>query len=246
MPEKQLQNQSGQSDQGQADNQAPQPDYKAMYEELQKKQIDLNKGIAKYRDEAQRAKEEFEKLKEEFEDLKSKIEFEADGEDVKIHPEDEKKLEVWAQKKGLITRSELEAEKATLQQEQQKTLEAQAVEEFLNKYPQYDTDENWEKIRQLFALYRTPTSLQGYRILLERIHKELSGAKSSEDAYSKAKAELQAKGRLTLGGGSQSSGKETREEQIERLRQRYPNLNRDQIEAQLFELENLYRERQKK
>ena len=61
--------------------------------------------------------------------------------------------------------------------------------------------------------------------------------KAERDAGGKVRADLKAKGRLALGGGFQGSSE--KDEDVERLHQRYPSLSTDQIKDRLKEIENL-------
>lgn len=216
-----------------------------------KTQIDnLNQGIATYRDETKSSKEEIKSLKEtneslskDFNDLKTSLENPEDNEEKEIvlNPEDEKKLESWAKNKGFVSKDELAVEKQKINLEAIKSYENQAVGEFLEKHPEYDTDENWQKILSEFSMYRQPVSVDGYRKLLNKIHDGLSGnvTKARQDGKTQVKIEEHNKGRLSLGGGNQSSGNENNQD-IDNLQKRYPNLSREQIEDRLSEIGSLY------
>lgn len=211
------------------------------FAKLQEQVGNLNKGIASYRDESKSLKEKNEELSRELESLKSKVEeTEEEGdEEVPLNPEDEKKLEAWAHKKGFVSQQELVAERQKLQLESIKSYENQAVSEFITKHPEYDTDESWQKVLSEFQMYRQPTSVDGYRKLLDRIHKDLSGgvSKAREEGRTREKIESSLKGRLSLGGGPQGGG--GADEEIEKLSKRYPNLSREQIEERLSEIRSL-------
>lgn len=211
-------------------------------EELQSQIANLNKGIAKYRDEAQQARDEAKAAKQAVEKIAS--DEDDDDEDLELTKEDQKKLEVWAKKKGLVTKEEFETERNRLYTNSIKSMESQAVSEFLEKYPEYDTDNKWEEVLKLYNEYKTPSSLQGFRTILGKIHKELTGGKTKEDAKAEAKAEIHTRSRLGLGRGA--TGGVSENDTVETLRQKYPNLSKDQIEARMSEIKSLYPEKDKK
>lgn len=203
----------------------------------------LNKGIAAIRDDAKASKEAAaeatkaatlatEKLAE-FEKLNDKKD---DG--VVLTLEEEKKLEAYAKKHGLVGKADLDAERARVQGEAIKAHENQAVEEFLAKHPEYDADEKWKAVMTEFALYRQPTTKAAYSALLERIHKDLSGD-TTKDAQAKARAEIINRNKLGLGGKSQGGTEDEAEAELDRLAKRYPNLTRDQILERLVEIKKL-------
>lgn len=202
----------------------------------------LNKGIASYRDEVTTWKSKAETLEGRLSKLEEKIEFEAeDDPDLQLAPEDQKKLDEWTKKKGFVTKEEFEAEKSRIQADAMKSIENTAVSEFLEKHKEYDDDVEWAKVQAEFNLYKTPTSLDSYRKLLNKIHNDLNGntSKAKEDGKAQARAELITKGRLSLGGGSQGgSGNDGID--VETLQKRYPNLSRDQIEEKLSEIRSLF------
>lgn len=208
---------------------------------LQDQITNLNKGIASVRDENGVFKSQNAQLQRELEEFKSKIDFEAEEEEnVQLNPDDQKKLEKWAADHGFVTKEEFNAEKLRIQQESLQSIEKSAVSEFLEKHKEYDKDEEWAKVQAEFQLYKTPTTLEGYKKLLNKIHSELTGgtSKAREDGKALARAELHAKGRLSLGGGSQ--GGSDKGPDIESLQKKYPNLSREQIEERLSDIGSLY------
>jgi hypothetical protein len=207
-------------------------------------QIDnLNQGIASTRDENKNLKSNYDKLQGDYDTLKTSIESSKEEpiEEIVLNPEDEKRLEAWAKQKGFVSKEDLSVERQKMNLDTIKSYESQAVSEFLEKHKEYDTDENWQKILSEFSLYRQPTSLDGYRKLLNKIHQGLSGGitKGIEEGRSKAKIEEIQKGRLSLGGGHQGSALNN-EQDIENLQKRYPNLSREQILERLSEIGSLY------
>jgi len=219
-------------------------------EGLQEQITNLNKGIATYRDESQASKtavnEATRKIDQLTKDLEDAKQFKQDDDDdnrkkeVKLNPKDQEKLDSWAKENGFVTKAEMDAQKAEIFNTSLKNVENQAVDEFLKAYPKYDKDEEWAKVKDQFDLYKTPNSLSGYRQLLAKIHKELN---PGDDGAAKARAEIDLKKRLGLGGGSQKS--EDGSETIESLQTKYPRLSRDQIETRLKEINAIYKDKKK-
>lgn len=211
-----------------------------------KAQVDnLNKGLASTRDSEKGSKEEVAKTKAELDATKAKLAeaeksvLEKKSPEIKLSTEEEKKFEALMKEKGLVTKSELDAERAKVFNESLKGMENQAVTEFLEKHKEYDDDKEWKKVEAEFALYRTPTTLQGFKSLLNRIHSDLS-KDSEKTAEAKARAEIISKSRLGLGGGSQKTGDEGSAKDIADLHKRYPNLSPEQIENRLLEIQKMY------
>lgn len=216
----------------------------AEFGKLQTQVENLNKGIATYRDSANDYKSKYESLHKEVEDLKkAKAPKE---EKVALDPEDEKRLEAWAKSKGFVSKEEMDKERQNLQRDNIKQAETQAVQTFLEKFPEYDDDGKWTQIMSEFQLYRTPTTTDGYLKLLNKIKSGLEGdtGKARKDGEAKAKADMAAKSRLSLGGRSQQKSSQD-DATVESLQEKYPNLSRDQIEAKLAEINDLYPEDKK-
>lgn len=222
-------------------------------EALQQQVENLNKGIAKYRDDAKTYGEVSETAKREAAEAKAKVaELEkiiaeaTTPEDkekipVQLNPKDQEKLEAWAKAQGFVTKKEMDEEKARMFNESIRSVESQAIDEFLKSHPEYDNAEKWTEVTKEFAQYRQPTSITGYRQVLAKIHKELKG---SDDAAMRARAEAENRKRLGLGGGSQGGAEE--DTTLEDLMERYPNLSREQIESRLEEINQVASERAKK
>lgn len=219
-------------------------------ESLSEQIENLNKGVAKYRDEASSAKKEAEAAKleakaakEEAAGVKSAIEGAKDEDDaeVKLTPSDQKKLDSWAKAQGYVTKEEMEKQSQRMYADSLKTIESQAVDEFLKANPDLNNDEEWKKIGEQFALYKQPTTLAGYRQVLNKIQKELYG---SEDTAAKARAQIETRKRLALGGGNQKAGDE--ESVIDDYAEKYPHLSREQIQSRLKEINDLAEARAKK
>lgn len=216
-------------------------------EKLQEQIDNLNKGIATYRDDASNSKAavaakeaELTQVRKDLEEAKkARNDDDDDGKkrEVKLNPQDQEKLDAWAKENGFVTKKEMEDQKLEIFNASIKNIEGQAIDEFLKQHPQYDKDEEWAKVKEQFELYKTPQSLSGYRQLLNKIHKELY----PEDAAAKARAELETKNRLGLGGRTQKS--EGGEETIESLQAKYPRLSRDQIETRLKEIKAIYKDK---
>jgi len=214
-------------------------------ESLQKQIENLNKGIATYRTDAKKAQEEtstfrakIEELEKTLTDKKKDID---DTSDTPISKEDQKRLESWAKQQGFATKAELEAEKNRLQIDSIKAVESQAIDEFIEKHPEYDKDENWDELKAEFSQYKQPTTLVAYRNLLTKIHKQLN---PSDDGSAKARAEIETRKRLGLSKGSQASNEG--EMTIEKLQDKYPRLSKEQIESRLSEIQALYPKKSKK
>ena len=220
-------------------------------ESLSEQIENLNKGIGKYRDdavtaakEAAEAKADAKSAREEAASVKKAIEESKDSdddEDIKLSPADQKKLDAWAKSKGYVTKEEAEQKQNQLQADSLKTIESTAVDEFLKSHPTINNDDEWKKIAAEFNLYKQPTSLTGYRQLLNKIYKELYGG---EEKTARARAEIENRKRLSLGGGSQKE--EDHEAVIEQYIEKYPNLSREQIESRLEEINQLAEDRAKK
>lgn len=214
-------------------------------EKLQEQIENLNKGIATYRDESKESKAAVAAKEAEIEKLKSDLaKATEDDEDkkkeVKLNPKDQEKLDAWAKEHGFVTKAEMEAQKAEIYSASLKSIENQAVDEFLKTHPIYDKEEEWAKVKDQFSLYKIPTTLSGYRQLLNKIHKELN---PGDDGAARARAEIETRKRLGLGGGSQKTGDDT--ETIETLQLKYPRLSRSQIESRLTELKAIYKDKKK-
>jgi outer membrane murein-binding lipoprotein Lpp len=110
----------------------------------------LEKGIASTRNEAKTAKAEAAKATEQATQALTKlaeIEKIQDKKDdgVTLTPEEEKKLAAYAQKHGLVSKADLEAERSQASADTIKGYENQAVAEFLEKHPEYDDDDKWKR-----------------------------------------------------------------------------------------------------
>lgn len=210
-------------------------------EKLTEQIENLNKGIAKYRDDAktygevsETAKKEAAEAKAEVERLKKIIEEASDLDEKpvpKLNDEDQKRLEAWAKAQGFVTKKEMDEEKARMFNESIRSVENTAISEFLESHPEYDDKEMWDKVTKEFAQYRQPTSITGYRQVLSKIHKELKG---STDAAARARVDAENRKRLGLGGGP--TGGTEQDTTLEDLMERYPNLSREQIESRLEEI----------
>ncbi len=212
--------------------------------DLEKKHSDLNQGIAKYRDEAQKYQKQAGDLETTVQELKDKIEGMKGtevGDEVELSTEDRAKLEAWAKNQGFVTKTELAQRQSQEDITKQQELEGQAVAEFLKDNPEFDTKEDWEKIKKEFSdFYRTPTTLAGYKKILNKIVETLSGSDAERRGGDKVRAALANKSRLSLGGGSQKSGSDKNENALEDLQKKYPNLSREEIEFRLKEIDSLY------
>ena len=225
----------------------------ATLEEVNAKLADLTKGIASYRDTAQKAessaaeakaeaaaaKKEAADAKAESEDLRNSKKY---NKEPQLNPEDQARLEAWAKKQGFVTKAEMEAQRVSLLNESVKGAETTAVEEFLENHPEYSESDKWEAVKKQFEQYKQPTSLTGYRNILSRIHKDLS---QKDDIASELRAREEQKKRLGLGGkGANEDG--DGDVTMEKMRQRYPNLSEETITQRLIEINELAGDRAKK
>jgi len=203
----------------------------------------LTKGIASYRDEAKAATAAAKAASEAATQASAKLAefqglFEKKEKGVELSDAEEKKLAAYAQKHGLVSKADLDKDRAQAFQGQVKAFEDQAVAEFLESHPEYDDDDKWKEVMTEFGLYRQPTTLASYRNLLQRIHTDLSGVEA-KDAEGKARAAIINRSKLSLGGGGATAGADEAEAKIDSLHKRYPHLSRDQIVERLSEIESL-------
>lgn len=208
-------------------------------EELQKQIENLNKGIATYRGEAKTALERAEQAEATAKSLQEALGKNKDADDEELpelSPQDAKRLEAWAKKQGFATKDEILQERQRIQGETLKNIEAQAIDEFVKQHPEYEEDENWNKLKAEFSQFKTPSDIVGFRKILSKIHKDLNPG--DDDGKARARAEIETKKRLGLGGGSQKTGDE--EMTAEKLQEKYPRLSKDQIQDRLKEIKNLY------
>jgi len=200
----------------------------------------LNKGIASTRDEARVAIEAAKAANDALEVFK-KESAKNGGDEIKLSDEEQKKFEAWAKANGVVTQAELAAERNARFTESIKETANTAISEFLEKYPEYDDDEQWAKVQTEFNLYKTPTDLAGYKKLLEKIHSDLNPEAKKEQAQAKARAELRKQEILKKGGGSQAASAPDAEfeAEVDKMQAKYPNLSREQIEARLSEVRGI-------
>jgi hypothetical protein len=209
-------------------------------EDLQKQIENLNKGIATYRDDAKKALERAERAEATAKAVAdaSKAKTDNDGEDlVPLTAEDQKRLEAWAKSQGFATKEEILEERQRIQADNLRTIETQAIDEFLAQHSEYNDEEKWEELKKEFGQYKQPANLAEYRRILNKVHKELN-PKKDDDGAARARAEIETRKRLGLGGGSQHS--DDQEMTAEKLAERYPRLSKDQIEARLKEIKSIY------
>jgi hypothetical protein len=208
-------------------------------EQLQEQIANLNKGIATYRGEVKTAKEAASQALatlEAFKEAAGKKKDDDGNELEELSADDRKKLEAWAKAQGFATKEEILEERQRIQGDTLKNIETQAIDEFLLKYPKYSEDEEWEKLKKEFSLYKQPNTIAEYRKILNRVHKDLNP--SDDDGKSAARAEIENRKRLNLGGRSQSTGDDG-EMTIEKMQERYPRLSKEQIQGRLAEIKSL-------
>lgn len=218
-------------------------------EELSEQIQNLNKGIAKYRDdatdakrEALEAKSEATAAKEAADALKAKNDKKDDkADDVQLSPADQKKLEAWAKQQGFVTKEENNEEKARLFNESIKGIESQAIDEFVKSHPEYEDSEKWQKVVKEFGQYKQPQSITAYRQILNKIHKELAEDDKEQEG---TRAKQEKRKRLGLGGSNAKS--DDSDGEFEKLREKYPHLSVEQIESRLIEINQLTEARAKR
>lgn len=210
---------------------------------LQTQIENLNKAISSTRGEAAAAAKLAEEFKTKYESLQKSLEEAKKSDTDELDETELKKLEAFAKKSGLVTKDELEAQRAAAAQQAIKSVEDQAIDEFLKANPEFNEDENWDKVKKEFLLYKQPTTLSGYREILSRIKKDLKGVDSKEEGGNEVRAQLVKRDRLSLGGGSQKQG--TSEVTVEDLQKRYPNLSQAEIKARLEDINSLYSDKKK-
>ena len=213
------------------------PELEQVVEEntnLKKKHEDLNRGIAKYRDDSQKVNDENQTLKQRVKELETAS---------KLDDDFEQKFSAHADKMGFVKKGDLQKKEQEQAVENQKTIANNAYNEFVTAHPEYRSDEDWAKVTQEFndSMYKTPTTLEGHRKIYNKIHNTLSAQDEKEKGKQEAKAEAKTNSRLTLGGGSQgaSGGDAT----IENLKKKYPALTEAQIKQRLAEIDALYPEK---
>lgn len=233
----------------------PNPDGgQSTVEELKTQIENLNKGIAKYRDDAGKTAKEAAESKSaaaaataKVAELEKLINDSKEPDDektpVKLNPDDEKRLQQWAKDNNFVTKEELDKERTRLQADTLRNIETQAVDEFLARHSQYRDEKEFAKIKEQFALYKQPTSLTGYRTVLNKIHSELKG---DDDSAARARAQIEQRKRLALGGGGTGKDDSDLKEQMDDYRERYPHLSEETIITRLTEINDLAVARAKK
>jgi chromosome segregation ATPase len=206
-------------------------------EALRENQSNLNKGIASQRDTIKSKETEITELREKIQNLEKNP-----NEDKKSElSEEEIKFEKYIKDKGYMTKKEFELEEAKKTSNRHSQIQGSAIKEFLTKYPQYDSDEAWSEVDKQFALYKTPTTLDGYRDILNKIHKDIGSGIESQNAHARAKANLENNSRLSKSGGFDKGGMPDDEEsKIEALKKKYPRLDEATIKSKLDEINAIY------
>lgn len=222
-------------------------------EELTGKVDDLTKGIASYRDKAQEAETKAAaaeakatSAEKAAEDLRKEIEVNKNKKDdkaVELNPKDQERLDAWAKSQGFVTKAEMDVQKVSLFNESVKGAEGQAVAEFLESHPEYSDKEKWAEVTKQFGQYKQPTSLTGYRNLLNKIFKELN---ADDERAAEIRAKDEQKKRLGLGGKGGNNDKSDSAVTLEQLRDRYPNLSEEQIVSTLAEINQAAADRAKR
>jgi len=219
----------------------------AVITKLEEQIDNLNKGIATTRGEAKTAIEAAKAATDALTSFKNESAKKNDSDEPDLTDEEQKKFDKWAKANKIVTQTELESERNARAGESAKETANTAVSEFLAKHPEYDEDDEWEKVQAEFNLYKTPTNLPGYRKLLERVHADLNPDAKTDRAKAQVRAEINKKNTLAKGGGSQgnTSTDAEFEADVDKMQTKYPNLSREQIEARLTEVRELYSEKKK-
>jgi hypothetical protein len=218
------------------------------FNELKTQVDNLNKGIASYRDESQSAKTDAAEARKEageakaaLADFKKLSEKAADEKAPDLTAEEKARFKAYAEEQGLVTKTEFNQERVADQTAKMKEAENTAVSEFLAKHPEYDEKAKWEEVLEQFGQYKVPTTVAGFKNVLDKIHNDLTGEGKSKDAKAEAKAEIISRARLSMGGGSQKTGDEGEvEAKLDQYKKRYPNLSEDQILQRLSDIDALY------
>lgn len=232
-------NNSNNNDGGSSDHQVTPEAIAKLEQQVQQ----LNQGIASERTARKTAEQNVTKLSKDLDDFKSKVEFSSEEGTIELSKEDEKKLKSWAAQQGFVTIEQQQAERQRLQAQNLATIQKETVDEFLSDHPDLNSDEKWPLVQAEFQKFKTPMTKKATREILDGVAEKMGSQgvrKSSEtDEVARAKAKMINNGRLTLGGGQQSTSSDG-EQTVEDLQRKYPNLSRDQIESRLSEIKGLY------
>jgi len=116
---------------------------------------------------------------------------------------------------GYVPKSELE--KSTY-----KNIQNEAVDDFLEKNPEFDSDEKWTELMDEFSLYKLPATKKGISRVLERCKKEITGENESNTEV-KILARQKKNQTASIGSGgsgaSQTKKQTISEVQLQKLRE---------------------------
>lgn len=207
-------------------------------EEQIKKQ---NQAFASMRQSVQSAQEERDRVLKELAEARSQqttTGSSIDDDDDDLDPDTRKTLDSYLKKRGVITQEELRKREEEKFLEQQKNLQKVAVKDFLASHPEYDNDEMWSKVEQESALYKTPTTKEGFNLMFNRIHQNISNSMGipQQRGADRARAELLNRSLMAKGGSSGISGDTTNSASYV---DRYKNVSSEQLEKQIQELKRL-------
>ena len=203
--------------------------------DISEKVSNLTKGIASYRAENKEIKGELATALETIKNLSK-----SGGDEIEITPEEEKKMEALLKKKGVVLHADLQKKDEEARAESLQTVEKKATDNFIKAHPEYDDDAKWQEIVTEFGLYKTPSTIEGFEKILEKVHRDLSGDTQRKKGKAEARAEDYNTKRLSLGGGSQSRNSNEDTDDVDKLRKKYPNLSDEQILQTLQDINNLY------
>ena len=147
-----------------------------------------------------------------------------------------------AKKAGLVTKEESEASRREASIVEQGKIQKEAVTSFMEKYPEYDDDEKWNKLNNMMndQFGSVPKSKTGIIAALESIRIQLDGDSGKETMKKEIEDELRAKqqtaSRLALGGTGKTATAKTSDE-VEAMYNKYNGrLSREIIKEQLDEI----------
>lgn len=208
-------------------------------EALQKDKENLNRGIAKIRDESQTKSARIQELERQNAEL---------SKEPKPVVSDEERLKNLLQNSGYVKKDELEKIEKEKQIQELENVRDTSINKWLEENPDFDTNEMWSKLDKEFTEnYKSQTTQQGWIRVFDKIKKDVSGGNLKEQGKVEAIIEQKNKGRLTLGGGSQGTPSDS-EGAIESFMKQRPNLKatKEQLEKQKAELDALYPKKKEK
>lgn len=202
---------------------------KEELETLLKDKENLNRGIAKYRDESQTKSTRIKELEDKIAELSQVI-------------PNEEAIDSLLEKKGYVRKDDLEKLENEKKAQELLNIKNTSINKFLEDNPEFNKDEMWNKFNEEFTNnYREQTTQQGWNRVFDKIKNNLGGSNLKEQGKVEAMIEQKEKSRLSLGGGSQGSSS-TKEDNVESFMKQRPNLKatKEQLKQQEAELNALY------